>query len=325
MTIYGENPVQFRTAAATPVLAAVSASQIVLGTVIASLLTSLADLALATAAGWPGPAALTAPAAGRAQGVLFSAPPLADFYQWSAALNGALLAALAFALIYFWPTGQSLATRLFVHHFAAVIGAIGVMAPMLDRETLRSMREVSGIAGIYWAILYTAIGTWIVVLAERRALGLLASHYSVLAPSERLRLWLARMPVGFSLAALLALLNDYAGGVFACLITMAASLLENVSRVPPRQYERLSELMMRGAAITTPIAAIVVTAASIRAFGLDAARPQFPPRAVVISMEDGIRLRPPRLVQPLAVPPPPTPAQPTASPEEKKIDARWSK
>jgi hypothetical protein len=324
MTIYGENPVQFRTAAATPVLAAVSAAQILLGTVIASLLTSLADLGLAAAAGWPGPAALTAPAAGRAQGVLFSAPPLADSYDWSAAFNGGLLAALALALLYFWPTGQSLATRLFVHHFAAVIAAIGVMAPMLDRETQRSLREVSGIAGVFWAILYVAAGIWIVVISERRALGLLASHYSVLAPAERLRLWLARMPAGFALAGLGALLNDYPGGVLACLIALAASLLENVSRVPPRQYERLSELMMRGAAITTPIAAALAIAASIWAFGLEAARAQFPPRAVVISMEDGIRLRPPRLVQPLAVPPP-VPAQPAASPEEKKIDARWSK
>jgi hypothetical protein len=326
MSIYGGKPEQFRAAASPAVFSLVSASGMVIAAALTSLILSLLDLVLAYASGWPGPAAIYAPLIDLPHGLLFSTPPLDVLYRHAPLAVPAGAGLLTLAILFFWPTDQKFATRLFAHNLALVLATLGVAAPVLHLPSIARVADTTGFPAIFWAIVFCAVAAGLVVLSERRALVLLGNFYVLQSPSERFSFWMLRVPIGLSLIAILCIANNYFAGVYAAMGALVISLIDSLSRTPKARFERLGNPMMREAAITMPMIAIVLCGVMVFLFGMDTAGIRS--RAAVVSLETGLTLEPLRLVQPAGPIDSPyaTPApSPSASPEEKKLDMRWSR
>jgi hypothetical protein len=325
MTVYGGKVDRFRPAPTATSLALSGAGFAVTTAAITAGVSALADLFLAWIAGWPGPAALYAPAGGLVQGALFSSPPLGTSYQLAPLLVPAACAMIALSLIYFWPTAQRLSSRLFIHHLALMLGTMGVAAPLLEPSTLEQVRELTNAAPHYASAFFCLAAAGIVVVAERRSLQLLANVFPDPATAERLNLWMLRMPIGLVMVALLAIANHHFAAVWALAGAALISIFLSLLRWPRPHYEKAAMPQMKGAAILLPIVAAVLAAASAYLFGMPAAGVR--PHALVLSVS-GVAIEPLRLVAPsgpfrvsgAAAEPSPSP-----TPEEKQIDIRWSR
>lgn len=325
MSIYAGNSEQFRIAAAPGVMAVVCAAATVCAAAVASFAVSIADLGLAYAAGWPGPIALYPPLLAAQNGLMFSSPPLAPSYMLAPLAVPAISALLAFGALFFWPTEQSLATRLFALIVPTAVAVVGVAAPALNRDLVKGAAEITATSPMLWAAGLCAVAILIVALAERRALSLLANLYELRETSQRLGSWILRVPIGLMLVAMFCLANNYLEGVYAAAGALVVSLIVTVLTAPQHRYEQLAKPMMREAAIILPVIALIVAALMIFLFGMQAAGLR--PRAAVLSLDQGFRLEPLRLVQPAGRIDSPY-ATPAASPSptpEEKIRMKWSK
>ncbi|HUF18306.1 MAG TPA: hypothetical protein VMS12_09720 [Thermoanaerobaculia bacterium] len=315
MTIYDGNSQQFQPRASLAVLSLVSASIFVLALVITPLAASALEAGLAAASGWPGPLILHSPPASHAEEI-YSYWREDSWLRAGPAVTAAGCAVLGLLLMYFWPTDQKMATRLFVHGLATMLVLFGFVAPGLDDRT------ATVIPPTLWMILCVSAGAWLLMRFERRTLALLKNLYEVDTPGKRLTIWSARFLPAFALIAILCAFNQYLPGVYASLIGIAATFLETISHQPTRSFERLGNPRMQEAAVTLPILAIGLLAVSIYVFGA-AAHPAFQPRALVISAQPSVSIEPLALVRSRYTWHPPK-VEPEA-PEEPKIDIRWSK
>lgn len=315
MTIYDGNSQQFQPRASLAVLSLVSTSIFILAVVITPLIAGALESLLAGISGWPGPLILHAPPASLPQEI-YAYWSEESWLIWGPAIVASSCAVIGVMMIFLWPTDQKLATRLFAHGLATKLVLFGFVARGLDAKTAVFMQPA------LWMILCVAMGAFLVMRFERRSLALLKNLYEVDTPAKRIALWAARMVPGLVLIAIFCAFNRYLPGIYASALGLGATFLEAVSHQPKRSFERLGNPRMQEAAVTLPIFALGLLAVSVYIFG-SPAHSAFRPRALVISSEPSVSIEPLSLARTRYSWHPPKPEPET--PEEKKIDIRWSK
>jgi len=280
MSIYGEFDEQWRPRPALWRLAMVSFCHFVLAAWLTSALLSTADMFLMQQAGVKGVWAAYLPpwstlhtaaaggllAPGQAVDMPVAAERVAERYAPMVA--GAALV-LALIVLYIWPVGQSLSSRLFAFALAqslAVFGAASLFRPSL-----------SGVAKpIPYRFAAVVVAALLCMAAEARTNRVLANLFLMDGPLRRAGLWLVRLfPATFALAFAAWFGGDPAVAVAAAGLAMA-TLFVNLAHRPPQTHEAVNEPLLREAAAAMPFVLVPLLAAAIWAFHLA------PPHRVVL-------------------------------------------
>ncbi len=284
MTIYGETNDQFRPKPGSLALLSVSLFSSLTGALVGASIASVARVFATRALRPEFPLVIYLP---------FASDPFAGLYtlrSYHAVLGAApALAApllLALAILFVFPSSQTLASRLTVHTIVCTVIAYGSLAPLLDLRLIQHFRVLTGVERIPSLALFGAIALVLVLLialVERRVYLVLGNVCLVDTPARRLLLWIVRIPTPFLGLALLCELNGWRGGAIASLAIVAVTFLESILHAPAYRFEQLTDVKMRGAALTWPLVAAALVAASLWIFGSAAAR--MPGR--VVTIDDG--------------------------------------
>lgn len=314
MTIYGESESGFRPRPAAATLLVVSFCALTAGAQLASLFLSVAESGrfhLRGAESWY----LYAPLANDPflHPFVAGAEERGAFERIPTPLIAAA-AAIVVSLLVHWfaPVERTAAPRFVIDSanvgfvmFAVIApAAAAILAPAENRLKLIALGAALA-------------GALVIILIERRLIEMMGSFFVTETPSSRVRRWLLRLPAGLFALAGLSVMNHFEGGLVAVGVTLAATLLENLWRVPKESFAGFVRPEMREAAATMPIIAALLALGSVWLFGSRAAGR--PATAVVVvsgtaELEKVSSLAWKQLPLPGKQPPP-----------EQKIEIRWSK
>ena len=218
---------------------------------------------------------------GRPLFVPFAQPPLLPPSPLSspsaAAYPPAITLALVAIVLFFWPDGRSLASRL-----AIPLLSLGMTVAVLGLalESSEGWLEADLSLGAIWRPASFLIFLVLLLQAERRSNQILGNFVSVDTPLQRIRTWGLRLFLPLGMLAAIAHLSGYDPLAWAALVTLALSLFIAVAIRHPEQFEATTRPEMREAAATLPLLALVLIAASLWTFRSPLLA--FPPRAVVL-------------------------------------------
>jgi hypothetical protein len=280
MSIYGEFDEQWRPRPALWRLAIVSCCHFVLAAWLTVALLSTLDMFLMQQAGVKGVWAVYLPpwstlhtaaaarllAPGQAVDMPIAAERVAEGYAPMVA-GGALL--LALIVLYIWPVGESLSSRLFAFALAQSLAVFG--AASLFRLSMSGVSKP-----IPYRFAAVAVAALLCMAAEARTNRVLANLFLMDGPLRRAGLWLARLfPATLALGLAAWLAGDTAVAAAAAGLALA-TLFVNLAHRPPQTHEAVNEPLLREAAAAMPIVLVPLLAAAIWAFHLA------PPHRVVL-------------------------------------------
>ncbi|HEV7920662.1 MAG TPA: hypothetical protein VGR02_07715 [Thermoanaerobaculia bacterium] len=266
MTLYGELKDRFgreyRPRPAAWRIALVSFCQLVVSVTLANAIVSaidmyvfqrawVKDLWLVYAVPWSTLAAVARP---RQLGAVGLEAQLAGHHL----MLPATAAFLAFALlvIYFWPTKQTVATRLFSVHLAEAFAAFGAGAIVVRAFD----GELPSIAILAAAAVVCIAGEWAVN-------NLLANVVPMRNPAQRAGFWFLRIvPATLAIGASSELARYEAGALCAAGL-LVVTLFANVARRPAASYEQVLEPELREAAAAWPFVLVALLMVCTWAFG----------------------------------------------------------
>lgn len=321
MTLYDENGFVFRPHPSVVALTAVSLFFHLLNLQLAALLRNASEQITAHATADTGRWVLYAPVAERTAR-FFHPGDHPGLYGFHDLLAVAAATVLGLGVLFFWPTEQSLASRLYVHSLALCLTAFTgftlafnpASTDLLERGSVidhgpsMAIRVVAGLAA-----------TLVILFLERMSIALLSNLFPVTTPLQRIKLWLQRIALPFGLVAALALFNNDLPDALAAGAVLLVTLIENLGHVPLERFEKLSNEHLRETAAIAPLLVGMLMAASMFLFGFP--RAGLPHR--VVTFDKAMRPALVRLdrigLQALEMPAPPKAAR-----EPKKIDIRWS-
>jgi hypothetical protein len=281
LSIYGETSTQFRTRPSGIVILAFSLFCTLVGATLGPVLFSLART-LATRA-------LRADYVFNVHAPIGANPSLGLFpIHPNEIVTGAVIAVAAVALLTalfaaFYPASQKVANQLAIDAICAPIVATGCAATLADVGLVRALsrwKELPELAsaGMVAAVVFALL--LIVVWLERRAISLLGNLFAIDTPANRLLLWALRIPLPWAAFAGLCWATRWWGGVIAAAGVIVLTLVDDLVRFPALRYQTLDRPKMHEGLAAALIAALVLAAGSVWAFGLPAA--QIPARALVI-------------------------------------------
>lgn len=276
MTIYGEFDSQFRKKPAIWRMLLISLSAAVISSLLVSLFTGLAVAAVGRShnpdtADW----ILHAPPVPHT-GELFAAAT-ETLHRFPVAVGGSALLVGAI-LIFFWPANPGLATQIFLSVQAMGFLTFGALAPAIAWAlpripSLREPRQFAIEAGIL------LVSIVLLVVAERKTVGMLANLVPMESPARRFGLWFARNLVPFGVIAAAGVLGGSLATAIAVGVMLLVTLFENLARRPTPRFQQLRNVEMSEAAAALPLLAALLVAGSLWAFG---GIPPLAPRAVVL-------------------------------------------
>lgn len=231
---------------------------------------TLVDVAFAWLNGWRGDWFLYSPLGDSPFQGIVSSPPVEDPYRLLPVVAVVVAMVAPLILVYFWPTEQKFASLLWVH-LAALTGlTFGCMAMAFDLSSFAELEKRTGIKPILWAVGTLLIALGAAIAIERRNVEMTSSLFTLDSSLKRIGWWSLRVLPGFAVLALICGLNGYTAGVWASLSVVAATLFENLVRVPRQRFYALKNPRLVGAAAILPIVTAAVVAGSIYVFGMPA-------------------------------------------------------
>ncbi|HVT02080.1 MAG TPA: hypothetical protein VHL58_01750 [Thermoanaerobaculia bacterium] len=322
MTLYDENGFVFRPHPSVVALTAVSLFFHLLNLQLSSLLRNVCEQLTAHAVADTGRWVLYAPVADQTAR-FFHPGARPGLYAFNDLITIAAATVLGLGVIIFWPTEQSLASRLYVHSLALCLAAFTGFATAFDLNAAARIDEVIGVGRAPSMAILVVIGlatAMVIFFVERMSIALMSNMFPVSTPLYRLKLWLQRIAVPFGLIAAIALFNNDLRDALAAAAVILVTLLENLGHVPLERFEQLSDVHLREAAALAPVLVGILIAASIYLFGFP--RAGLPHRVVAFDK----RMHPSLVrldqvgLQALDVR-----STESGKTEPKKIDIRWSK
>lgn len=243
---------------------------IILAAQFTTVALTLVDTALAWLNGWRGDWFLYAPLANSPLQGIVSSPPAAEPYRLLPVVAVVLGLVGPLVLVYFWPPQQTLASLLWIH-LAALTGlTFGCMAIAFDPSSFAELEKRAGIKPIYWTVGIILIAIRAAIAIERRNVELTTNLFTLDSSLKRIGWWSLRVLPAFAVLAAACALNGYTAGTWASLSVVAATLFENLGRVPRQRFYALKNPLLRGAAALLPMLTAAVVAGSIYVFGLPA-------------------------------------------------------
>jgi|GEM_PF-3122858 len=322
MTLYDENGFQFRPRPTVLALTTVSLFFHLLNLQLSTLLRSVCEQLTAHATADTGKWILYAPFAGPTAH-FFHPGVHPGLYAFNDLITVAAATLLGLGVFLFWPTEQSLASRLYVHSLALCLAAFTGFATAFDLDAADRIDAVIGVGhapALAILVVIALLTAMVVLFVEKKSIVLLSNMFPVATPGARLKLWLQRIALPFGLIAGLTLLNHDLRGALAAGSVLVLTLLQDLGHKPLERFEKLTDVPMREAAAITPFLVGILIAGSIFLFGFPPAG--FPHRVLVVNKEMHTHLVP---LDAVALEPLMGTSPEKEKPEEKKIDIRWSK
>lgn len=281
LSIYGEPSTQFRPRPSGPVILVFSLACTIAGSVLGALMFSLARTLATRALRDDYVFSVHAPLGANPSLGLF--PLHSHVIVMGAAIAAAAVALVTTLFIAFYPASQKLANRLALDSIGTAVIAVGAVATIADQGLLRAVSRWKELSELESAgALAAAVLALLVVLVwlERRTMSLMGNLFEVDRPSRRMMLWALRVPLPWAAFAGLCTLGRWWGGVIAAAGVILVTLVDDLVHFPALRYEALDRPKMHEGLAGALIAALILGAGSVWAFGLPAAH--VTPRALVI-------------------------------------------
>jgi hypothetical protein len=301
-------------------LVAVSTALIIIGVIVGGALLSLTHLftsEISLSGGRP----LFVPFA---QSPLLPPSPMAS--AAAVAYPPTIVIALVAIVLFFWPDGRSLASRLAVPLLSTGM-AVSVLG--LALESSDGWLEADLSLGAIWRPASFVVAIVLLLQAERRSNQILGNFVSVDTPLQRIRTWALRLSLPLGMVAAIAYFSEYDPLAWAALVTLAMTLFFAVAIRHPEQFEATTRPEMREAAAVLSILAVVFVAGSLWAFRSPLVGGA--PRAVVIGGPKNLSfVEPAALRQAMVVGEQKAKEKKAAEADQKKkdesvIEIEWSK
>lgn len=244
------------------------------------------ETSLAWSSGWKDVLIVDLPVLTDPRSPFYVSPPLRGPWESAGEIVAGSSFLLAAALVFFWPTRTTLASRLFVHILAIVLLVKGTIGGMLARtDLLRSGMETSQLS----AMVAIVLGAALLIGAQRRLLLVLQQFWNLHDWTERAGLFATLELPGLLVLAIIFWFNRFPGGAVAAAIAVVPLIVVQLLYSRRSSYERVTTHMLGGAIAAIAVMVAAGIGGSVWLFGSDLL--EMPRRALTWSSERGLAMQ----------------------------------